>query len=86
LEYRQVLKILAIFGRSGKVNSRDLAAMLQDQLERRDDREAHDLIRQFSTKSISGDLDRLFRMGFLKRTRVKRMVFPKESLPCIRGY
>jgi hypothetical protein len=43
-------------------------------------------VRAFEVKKISGDLDRLFRMGLLKRKRVKRLFRTKAGKPFGRGY
>lgn len=40
----------------------------------------------FSIKRVSGDLDRLYRMGFLSRRRVKRILNLRNSPPVNRGF
>ncbi|HEV8387135.1 MAG TPA: hypothetical protein VGQ03_05895 [Nitrososphaera sp.] len=45
-----------------------------------------ELLRKFSTKRISGDLDRLYRMGFVRRRRVRRKVISRTGIPVFRGF
>jgi hypothetical protein len=79
--------MLAILGQCAVFNAKDLSEKLRSHLIQAGDVEGYALLeRQFSTKRISGDLDRLYRMGFLNRKRVKRVVYPKGSIPCVRGF
>ncbi len=79
--------MLSLFGKSAILNTNEISQRLLDLLERRGDTEAYNLFSsQFSIKRVSGDLDRLFRMGFLGRKRVKRIIYPKGSLPFVRGF
>ncbi|HEU4606258.1 MAG TPA: hypothetical protein VFS46_08490 [Nitrososphaera sp.] len=43
-------------------------------------------LKQVSTKRISNDLDRLYRMRFLEAQRVKRKVITRSGKKCTRGY
>jgi hypothetical protein len=85
MDYRAALRFLALNGPGAEYNARALSDMMiwsQKTAERPD----YMAERMFSVKRISGDLDRLYKMGFLTRRRIKRMVYPKCSPQVYRGF
>lgn len=87
MDYKFALKLLSIDGPSGSFNARGLSDTLLAALRDRASIEDSSLLsRMFSTKRISGDLDRLYRMGFLKRKRIKRIVNRINSPSIARGF
>lgn len=75
--------MLALYGKSATFFSKDIASKLQDLV--RQDSKYELLEPMFTTKRISGDLDRLFKMDFLHRKKVKRVVSPKRLSPVRQG-
>lgn len=88
MHYKSMLQILAAYGPSAQFSTKELSDKLSKFLaKRRDfDNDHFFYTRQFSTKRVSGDLDRLYRMGFLNRKRARRVLFSEKPLGRLRGF
>lgn len=87
MEYKNALKLVSIHARNGSFHANGLSEELLTQLTIRANLDDYSLFaKMYSIKRISGDLDRLYRMGFLKRKRTKRIIFVKNRPPITRGF
>jgi len=87
MNYRRALEAVATYRPFAKVDARTLSKELMDVASQPQNFAQYaTLAREYSTKRISGDLDRLYRMGLLKRKRIPRIVYPKDSPPSRKGF
>ena len=86
MEYKSLLRQLAVFGAGAIFDTKGVSEMLIS-AEFFPAKPPHFslLPKLYSPKRISGDLDRLYRMGFLNRKRRLRLVSQRAST-CFRGF
>jgi len=86
MEYKPLLKMLTVFGQGTKFDTKGVSdALISAQFFPAKPPHHSLLPKLYSPKRISGDLDRLYKMGFLSRERRPRLVSDKAST-CFRGF
>ena len=85
MDFRKALLFFEMQQPISTLTAREMSDVLSANL-RGSDTTQRELLRMFSTKRISGDLDRLYRMGLVRRKRVRRRVISRRGIPVFRGF
>jgi|GEM_PF-2036940 hypothetical protein len=86
MNYVEALTALSRYGPSASITSREWSDEIMSGLRNSPDYGNLVLHKRFSTKRLSGDLDRLYRMGLISRKRIKRIIHSRNSRPVMRGF
>lgn len=82
--FRDLLLSLALAYQKDEFDSRSISGMFMDSMIKQGKLDPL-LLKKLSIKMISNDLGRLWKMGFLKRTLVKRRCETSQGKKCFRG-